>query len=148
MAVGVFLGWVLIMVGLIGLVSAVAGRNHAHMGWSIASAAIAILAGVLLLLHPLFAVVALTVIVAAYLFFDGVALVALGLDQRKRGVARWGWVTASGAFDILLGVLILLFSGPGSAVFIGFIIGIDLIVAGIGLLAAHRSLVAPMESHL
>jgi uncharacterized membrane protein HdeD (DUF308 family) len=141
-AVGIFVGWVLIMVGVIGLISAFAGRAHAHLGWSIASAVIALLAGTLMLFHPLLAAVALTVILAAYLLFDGVALVALGLDQRKRGVARWGWVTASGAFDILLALLLLLFSGAGSAVFIGFIVGIDLIVAGFSLLALHRSAVA------
>ena len=142
-AVGVFLGWVLIMVGLIGLVSAFAGRGHVHMGWSIASGVIALLAGLLMLLHPLIAAVALTLIVAAYLLFDGVTLIGLALDHRKRGVARWGWAAASGVFDLVLAVLILLFSGAGSAVFIGFIVGIDLIIAGFSLLALHRSAVTP-----
>jgi uncharacterized membrane protein HdeD (DUF308 family) len=96
-----------------------------------------------MLLHPLLAAVALTVIVAAYLLFDGAALIGLALDHRKREVARWGWVAASGVFDILLALLILLFSGAGSAIFIGFIVGIDLIIAGFSLLALHRSTLTP-----
>jgi len=139
LAFGVFLGWVLIMVGVLGVVSAVAGRDHAHLGWSIASAVVAIIAGVLLVFHPLVAAVAITLIVAAYLLIDGVALAALGLDQRKRGSARWHWVFGAGVADILLGVLILILSGAGSAILVGVIIGIDLIIAGVSLLAVHRS---------
>jgi len=143
-AVGVFLGWLLVIVGVLGIISAIAGRDHAHLGWSIASAVVAILAGLILATHPLAAAVVITLIVAAYLLIDGVALTALGLDQRKRGVTRWYWVFGAGAADILLAVLILILTGVGSAILVGVIIGIDLIIAGVGLLAAHRSaLIAP-----
>jgi membrane protein HdeD len=145
LAFGVFLGWLLIMVGVLGIVSAIAGRAHAHLGWSVASAVVAIVAGLLLAFHPLAASVAITLIVAAYLLIDGVALVALGLDQKKRGVSRWHFVVGAGVVDILLGVLILVLAGAGSAILVGVIIGIDLIIAGVGLLAAHRSqIVAPV----
>ena len=138
-AIAVFLGWLMIIVGVLGLVSAVTGRDHAHLGWSAASGVIAILAGLLLLLHPLFAAIAITLLVAAYLLFDGITLIGLGLDQRKRGVLRWRWVAGAGVFDVVLAVLILSLSGLGSAVLIGVIVGVDLIVAGVSLLAAHRS---------
>ena len=146
LAFGVFLGWLLIMVGVLGIGSAIAGREHAHLGWSIASAVVAIIAGLLLAFHPLFAAVAITLIVAAYLLIDGVALVALGLDQRKRDSARWHWVFGAGVVDILLGVLILILAGAGSAILVGVIIGIDLIIAGVSLLAVHRSGVVPPRS--
>ena len=96
LAFGVFLGWLLIVVGILGIGSAIAGRDHAHLGWSVASAVVAIICGLLLAFHPLFAALAITLIVAAYLLIDGVALVALGLDQRKRGAARWHWVFGAG----------------------------------------------------
>ena len=139
LAFGVFLGWVLFIVGLLGIASAIQGRAHAHLGWSIASAVVAIIAGLLLAFYPLTAAVAVTLILAAYLLFDGVALVALGLDQKKRGVTRWYYVLGAGVVDILLGVLLLVLTGMGSAALVGVIIGIDLIIAGVGLLAAHRS---------
>ena len=139
LAFGVFLGWVLFIVGLLGIASAIQGRAHAHLGWSVASAVVAIIAGLLLAFYPLTAAVAVTLILAAYLLFDGVALVALGLDQKKRGVTRWYYVLGAGVVDILLGVLLLVLTGMGSAALVGVIIGIDLIIAGVGLLAAHRS---------
>jgi uncharacterized membrane protein HdeD (DUF308 family) len=41
--------------------------------------------------------------------------------------------------DIFLAVLLLVLSGVGSAALIGIIVGIDLIIAGVGLFALHRS---------
>ena len=144
LAVGVFLGWLLVIVGVLGIVAAIAGRAHAHLGWSVASAVVAIIAGLLIAFHPLVAAIAISLIVAAYLLIDGVALAALGLDQRKRGVSRWYFVFGVGVVDSLLGVLVLVFSGVGSADLVGVIVGVDLIIAGVGLLAAHRSvIVAP-----
>jgi len=63
--------WILILTGMIGLISAFAGRAHAHLGWSLASALIALIIGVVLLLYPLAGAVALTIIVSLYLLLDG-----------------------------------------------------------------------------
>jgi uncharacterized membrane protein HdeD (DUF308 family) len=142
-AVAIFLGWLLIIVGAIGLISAFAGRDHAHLGWSVASGVIAVLAGALLLTHPLFAVVALTLLIALYLLFDGATLIGFALDQRKRGSLAWRWPLGSGIVDILLAVLIVCLSGAASAVLIGVIIGIDLIAAGVSLFVLHRNGTAP-----
>jgi uncharacterized membrane protein HdeD (DUF308 family) len=103
------------------------------------SAAIAVLAGLLLVFHPLVAAVAVTVIVAAYLLIDGVALIGLGLDQRNRKARHWYGPFGSGVLDILLALLILALGAAGSAVLIGIIIGVDLIAAGIGLFLVHRA---------
>jgi uncharacterized membrane protein HdeD (DUF308 family) len=138
-AVAVVIGWVFILSGVVGLISAIAGRQHAHLGWSIASAVIAVLFGLLLLLHPLFAAVAITLLIAAYFLFDGVTLIGLGLDQRKRGSLRWRWMVGAGVLDIVLAVLTVSLGAVGSAALIGIIVGIDLIIAGASLLAVHRS---------
>jgi uncharacterized membrane protein HdeD (DUF308 family) len=145
-AAALVIGWLLILAGVVGLVSAFAGRDHAHLGWSVASAVIAILAGVLLLLHPLFAAIAVTLLIAAYLLFDGVTLVGYGLDQRKRGSLAWRWPLGSGVVDIVLAVLILFLSGVGSAILIGVIVGIDLIAAGVSLFVLHRPIQAALSA--
>lgn len=137
-AVAIFAGWLLVLVGAVGVVSAFAGRDHAHLGWSIASALIAVLAGVLLLLHPLFAAVAITLLLAAYLIFDGVTLIMLGLDHRKRGEISWRWPLGAGVIDVLLGVLVATLGAAASAVLIGVVVGVDLIAAGVGLFVLHR----------
>lgn len=131
--------WILILSGMIGLISAFAGRVHSHIGWSLASAAIALAIGVTLFVYPLAGAVALTVVIAVYLFLDGVTLIGLSLDHRKRGNEPWGWLLASGLVDLLLAVVILFMSAIGSAVLIGLAVGLSLIFAGAALLLLHRA---------
>jgi uncharacterized membrane protein HdeD (DUF308 family) len=131
--------WILILTGMIGLISAFAGRAHAHIGWSLASAIIALLIGVVLFFYPLAGAVALTLIVGAYLFLDGIALIGLALDHRKRGISPWGWLLASGVIDLVLAAIILFMSAVGSAVFVGVMVGLSLIFAGVALLLVQRA---------
>ena len=131
--------WILILTGMIGLISAFAGRSHAHLGWSLASAVIALAIGVVLFLYPLAGAVALTTVIALYLFLDGVALIGLALDHRRRGIGPWGWLLASGVIDLALAVVIFFMSAIGSAALIGFIVGLSLIFAGIALLLVQRA---------
>src|ERR1700736_2771764 len=86
--------WILILTGMIGLISAFAGRAPAHLGWSLASAVIALAVGLILLFYPLAGAVALTTIVSVYLLLDGIALIGLAFDHRKRAISPWGWLLA------------------------------------------------------
>jgi uncharacterized membrane protein HdeD (DUF308 family) len=131
--------WILILSGMIGLISAFAGRNHSHLGWSLASAIVALVIGVILFVFPLAGAVALTLVIAVYLFLDGIALVGLSLDHRKRGTEPWGWLLASGLIDLLLAVVIMFMSAIGSAVLIGLVVGLSLMFAGVALLLVHRA---------
>ena len=131
--------WILILTGMIGLISAFAGRDHAHLGWSLASAIIALVIGVILFFYPLAGAVALTLIIGAYLFLDGIALIGLALDHRRRAVGPWGWLLASGLIDLGLAAVILFMSAIGSAVFVGIMVGLSLIFAGVALLLVQRA---------
>jgi uncharacterized membrane protein HdeD (DUF308 family) len=131
--------WILILTGMIGLISAFAGRAHAHVGWSLASGLIALVIGVILLVYPLAGAIALTTIIGVYLFLDGITLIGLALDHRKRGIGPWGWLLASGLIDVLLAAFILFMSAIGSAVLIGLLVGLSLIFAGIALLLVQRA---------
>jgi uncharacterized membrane protein HdeD (DUF308 family) len=130
--------WILILTGMIGLISAFAGRAHAHLGWSLASAVIALAIGAVLLLYPLAGAVALTTVIGVYLLLDGIALIGLALDHRRRGIGPWGWLLASGVIDLLLAAFIVFMSAIGSAVLIGVLVGLSLIFAGIALLLVQR----------
>jgi uncharacterized membrane protein HdeD (DUF308 family) len=131
--------WILILTGAIGLISAFAGRAHSHFGWSLASALIALVIGVILLVYPLAGAVALTVVISVYLFLDGATLIGLALDHRRRGIGPWGWLVVSGLIDIVLAVIIFFMNAIGSAVFVGIIVGISLIFAGIAILMVQRA---------
>jgi uncharacterized membrane protein HdeD (DUF308 family) len=139
LATAVLVGWLLIMAGVLGFLSAFAGRAHVHMGWSIVSAIVALVVGVLVVFFPLAGTLVLALLIGAYLLLDGVALIGLSFDQRKKHAKAWGWLLVSGIVDIILAIVIVALSAIGSAVFIGIIIGIDLIIAGIALIAVHRT---------
>lgn len=137
-AAGILFGWVLVMAGVVGLASAFAGRAEAHFGWSLASAIIALGVGVILIARPLMGAVTISLFLAAYLLMDGVTLMGLAMDQRKRGARGWAWIAASGALDFVLAVAVVMLTRTGAAILVGFMIGVDLIAAGIGLVAVHQ----------
>ena len=137
--IGTVIGVVLLISGVIGLASAFRGGSHVHQGWSVLSAVVALLFGLLILFNPLAGVVGLTLLLAIYLVVDGVALIGLALDQRKRGSSRWALLLTSGIVDLVLAIFIFTLSGLGSAVAVGIIVGVDLIFAGAALLMTHRT---------
>jgi uncharacterized membrane protein HdeD (DUF308 family) len=145
-AASLVFGWVLILTGLVGLMSAFANRAHAHLGWSLVSAGLALVVGIVLLLNPLFGAATLTLLIGLYLLLDGVTLVALALDHRRRAIRSWGWLMGSGALDLVLAVFILVMSATGSAVMIGIIVGLSLIAAGIALLAPRWALASARDA--
>jgi uncharacterized membrane protein HdeD (DUF308 family) len=63
---------------------------------------------------------------------------ALGVDHRGRTAGAWGWLFAAGVLDIVLGGFIAFMTAKGAVVFIGVIVGIDMIAAGVALLITHR----------
>jgi uncharacterized membrane protein HdeD (DUF308 family) len=133
------IGLILIASGLVGAIAASTGHAHAHRGLGLASAIVALAVGFLLIFFPLAGPVGLTILLGAYLFVDGVLLIGMAMDHRKRGSARWGWLLASGIVDLVLAAILLLLSGAGSAALIGIVVGVDLILAGIALLLVHRA---------
>ena len=142
-ALALTLGVLLVVAGAVGLISAIAAKDHSHQGWSLLSAVIALIAGLLLLASPLTGTVAITLLIGAYLLLDGISLIGLALDHRRRGDRAWAWLLAAGVVDIVLAAFIIFLSAAGSAVLIGFIVGLDLIVAGVALLMLHRRSAIP-----
>ncbi|MBE7217020.1 MAG: DUF308 domain-containing protein [Caulobacteraceae bacterium] len=132
------LGVVIFLAGVFGLVSTFAGGRHTHRAWSVISAVIAIVAGLLIAIFPVAGASALALIVAAYLLFDGISMIMISLDQRKRHTGRWGWLLAAGIADILLAILVMLLSPMGATILVGIIVAVDLILAGIALIGVGR----------
>ncbi len=136
-------GWVLVLSGLFGLVSLFGSRGHAHVLWGAISAMVALAVGVLIVVFPLIGVVTLAIFIAAYLFIDAVALVGLGLDQRRRG-RGWPWLIVAGAVDAVLAIVILAMEPFRDVLLLGYVIAIDLVVAGLALVtlgwAARRTI--------
>jgi uncharacterized membrane protein HdeD (DUF308 family) len=128
-------GWVLIISGVMGFAMLIGSRDHTHAAFGAVSALVALVIGALILWRPLVGAIALAILLAAYLVIDGVALIGMGLDQRKRAARGWPWVVASGVIDILLGLFILALGPLAETTVLGFVIAIDLVVGGIALVA-------------
>jgi uncharacterized membrane protein HdeD (DUF308 family) len=128
-------GWVLIMAGVFGLVGSFGSRHHAHQALGVVSAVVALVVGGLILWSPLVGAITLALFLAAYLLIDGAALIGLGMDQRKRAARGWPWLIVSGVIDIVLALAVLAMGAGADATLLGFLIALDLIVAGLALVA-------------
>ena len=130
LAATIVFGWILLLSGVIGLISTFRARQAPGFGWSLLSALLGIVAGIILLTMPLQGTFSLTAVLIAFLIVEGVATVLFALEHRKGASGRWSWLLASGILDIGLGG-ILLAGLPGTAVWaLGLLVGINMIFGG------------------
>jgi uncharacterized membrane protein HdeD (DUF308 family) len=146
LAVEVFIGWVLLLSGGVGLISTFRMRNAPGFGWSLLSAVIAIAAGGILLAWPLSGVLSLTLILTAFLTIEGVASIMMALTHRHGFSARWALLLVSGLIDLFLAALIFLNLPATAAWAIGLLVGINMVFGGSALISMAlqaRSLAPP-----
>jgi uncharacterized membrane protein HdeD (DUF308 family) len=142
LAVTIFLGWMFLVTGIAGLVISFWARAMPGYWWSLISAALAVLAGGILLARPMQGVLTLTIVLGAYFLAEGVATIMYALEHRKELSGRWSWLLVAGLMDILIAFFII--AGlPGSAEWaIGLLVGINLLFGGatlIGMALAARN---------
>src|SRR5262245_2273260 len=142
LAVTIFLGWMFLISGIFGLFVTYWARETPGFWWSLLSAALAILAGGILLARPVQGVLTLTIVVGAYFLAEGVTTIMYALQHRKELSARWSWLVVSGVMDLVIAFLVI--AGlPGSAEWaIGLLVGINLVLGGaslIGMALAARN---------
>ncbi len=129
-AATVFFGWILLLSGVVGLISTLRARQAPGFAWSLLSALVGIVAGVLLLAWPLLGTLSLTAVLIAFLLLEGGVSIMYALEHKSALSGRWGWMLASGIVDVFLGLL--LFIGlPGTALWaLGLLVGINLLFGG------------------
>ncbi|HTZ69550.1 MAG TPA: DUF308 domain-containing protein [Acetobacteraceae bacterium] len=135
LATTIFLGWLFLIAGVAGLVSTLRGRALPGFGWSLLSAVAALLAGLVLIWHPLAGLATLTTVLTAFFVVDGIFMVVLAISHRGELTGRWEWLLVNGLVDLLLAALII--AGlPGSLVWVlGVFVGLDLLFGGGALIA-------------
>ncbi|HJZ20302.1 MAG TPA: HdeD family acid-resistance protein [Bradyrhizobium sp.] len=134
LAVTIFLGWMFLISGIAGLAATFWARGMPGFWWSLISAALAVLAGLVLLARPMQGVLTLTIVVGAYFLAEGVATIMYALEHRRELSERWSWMLFAGLLDILIAAMII--AGlPGSAEWaIGLLVGINLLFGGASLI--------------
>jgi uncharacterized membrane protein HdeD (DUF308 family) len=134
-AAAVFIGWLLLISGIVGLIATFRMRSAPGFWWSLISAIVGIAAGILLLRSPVSGALSLTLILTVFLAIEGVVSILFALEHKRELSGRWGAMLFSGLVDLFLAAII--FAGlPGTAAWaIGLLIGINLVFGGSALIA-------------
>src|ERR1700730_3638763 len=143
LATTIFLGWMLLLGGVVGLVSTFWGRSLPGYWWSLLSALVAVFAGIILLWYPIEGLVTLTYVLIAYFIGDGILSIMLPIEHRRELTGRWEWMVFSGIVDLILAGIIIAGLPGAFAWALGLMVGIDLVFGGTSLigmaLAARRT---------
>ncbi|MEO7208071.1 MAG: HdeD family acid-resistance protein [Steroidobacteraceae bacterium] len=133
--VEILIGWLILLSGVLGLVMTFQTRGSPGFGWSLLSAVVGILVGIVLLMWPLSGVFSLTVMLTVFLALEGIVSIMYALAHRREKSSRWEMMLISGIVDLILAGLIL--AGlPGTAAWaIGLIVGVNLFFGGVALIA-------------
>jgi uncharacterized membrane protein HdeD (DUF308 family) len=134
-AVAVFIGWILLVSGAVGLIATFRMRTAPGFWWSLISAILGIVAGILLFRSPVSGALSLTVILTVFLIIEGIVSILFALEHKRELSGRWGAMLFSGLVDLFLAGIII--EGlPGTAAWaIGLLIGVNLVFGGTALIA-------------
>jgi uncharacterized membrane protein HdeD (DUF308 family) len=135
LAVTIFLGWLFLISGIVGLVTTFWARNAPGFWWSLFSAVLAIAAGLVLLIEPISGAVSLTLLLIVFFVIEGVLSIMYAFEHKKELSGRWGWMLVSGIIDLILAGIILI-GLPGTAAWaLGLLVGINMLFGGSALIA-------------
>jgi uncharacterized membrane protein HdeD (DUF308 family) len=132
LAITLFIGWLFFVGGIFRALSVLQHRTMPGFAWSMLTALLAILLGLILILRPISGVLTLTICLIVFFIVEGIAAIFLAIEHRRH-LASWGWVLLSGLVDLLLAYLI--WDGwPSSAAWaIGLLVGINMVFLGLSL---------------
>jgi uncharacterized membrane protein HdeD (DUF308 family) len=142
-----YIGWLFLVGAVIGLATTFWARRMPGFWWSLVSALLGILVGVVLIGNksqdlyggllgwPFQTVGPLRMILVLFFLVEGGASIMFAFEHRRQFSGRWAWMLASGILDIALGCIIV-FDLPGTSAFtMALLIGINMIVGGAALIA-------------
>ena len=132
LAVEIFVGWLFFVGGIFRAVSVWHSRQAPGFAWSLLTAVLSVVLGLILILRPLEGALTLTMVLVAFFVIEGIASI-IGAIEHRQHLRSWGWVLVSGIIDLLLAYLI--WQGwPSSASWaIGLLVGVDMLFLGLSL---------------
>ncbi|MBO9448216.1 HdeD family acid-resistance protein [Ruegeria sp. R14_0] len=134
LSVELLVGATLLIGGIATFVQAFQEKDWGGVFWQIAIGIVYLAGGLVFLVNPFGGVIALTVLLGAVFFAEGIARVVMGIQMRSE--RNWGWVVASGAMSILLAMLVFGGFATGASLgLIGVLLGVNFIFAGASFIA-------------
>jgi uncharacterized membrane protein HdeD (DUF308 family) len=129
-AVDVYIGWLFLISGIVGLVAMFSSENAPAFFWTLITAALSLVVGVLLLWKPAQGVVSLTIVLIAFFIAEGLFQTVGSISYRNVIPNTWGWMLASGVADLLLAA-VMIAGWPNTIGWaLGLIVGVNLITSG------------------
>jgi uncharacterized membrane protein HdeD (DUF308 family) len=124
----IFIGWLLIIGGFFHLIFGWRVHTAGRVIWQILIGLLYLFAGFYLIRHPARGLVTLTLILAFYLFFEGIFQIILAFQLRPN--PGWGWMIFNGIVTLILCFMIWR-TWPSSSVWaIGTLVGISMLFSG------------------
>lgn len=130
-----FFGWLILISGVIGLVTTFWMKNAPGFWWSLLSAILGIVVGVMLLASPVIGALSLTFVLIGFFLIEGAVSIMFALDHKRELSGQWGWMLFSGLIDLILAFMILAGLPSTAAWAIGLLVGINMIFGGAALIA-------------
>lgn len=136
-AAEVFLGWVLLISGVATIVHSFVAKNIGTFAFWLLCGAMDVFFGFLVLTNLVAATIAIAILFAAYLMVTGIMKVLSSFTLMD--VGGWLWMLLSGIISLILSFWF--FSSPLlGAAFIGIIVGIDMMVFGLSVIALSMAI--------
>jgi len=134
LSVAIFLGWLFLISGVVGLITTFRLRQAPGFWWSLLSAVLGIAVGLVLVGWPASGAVSLTLVVIVFFSIEGIATIMYALDHKRELSGRWGWMLVSGFVDLVLATTILAGLPLSAAWAIGLLVGINMVFGGVALI--------------
>src|SRR3974377_1333530 len=99
-AIGIFVGWLFFIGGIFRALSVWRSRRMPGFAWSLLTALLAIVLGLILIFRPLAGVLTLTMVLIAFFILEGITAIVLG-GQHPQHLRSWGWGLSRGILDLL-----------------------------------------------
>ena len=135
LAADIFLGWLFLAGGVVGVVTTLMGHHAPGFWWSLFSSTLAVVVGLLLVGWQIAGVISLTLVIAIFFAADGIVSILFAIEHRRNWSHRWGWFLASGIVDLGLAAMIVWLLPFGAPWLLGLIVGIDFIFGGTSMFA-------------
>jgi uncharacterized membrane protein HdeD (DUF308 family) len=129
-AVEIFLGWLFLIGGIVGLIAMFSADDIPAFLWSLITAALSVAVGVLLIWRPIEGALSLTLALTAFFVAEGVFQIVSSIAYRKAMASTWGWMLASGAADLALAAIIIAGWPLSAAWTLGLLAGVNLLTSG------------------
>ena len=129
------IGWILLISGVVGLITTFMARHAPGFWWSLLSAVLGIVVGLILLARPVVGAVSITLLLIVFFIVEGIASIMYAIEHRNELSGRWGWMLVSGIIDLVLAAMI--WAGlPSTAEWaLGLLVGINMLFGGSAMIA-------------